>query len=359
MLIPPPPLNDIVLPAPESRSEIVTFLAGPVTCDGETVSPIRIERPFASSMRRFGPVAGTPAPTWTVSFSIDGDGRPVDISAGESSSPGFFVDVGDLEPSLAASRFLPAHPHRKCSIRYGATLTPVAEAPQQLLYEVASAPVPGGADSEIYDRIREEGDCARGPSNARRINYPDFESIAQPPGTRSWSFLSYDVDAHGRVDHVHVLASSGNAALDRGGTKALSRNRYASGRALHGCTYRFYRLAGTPVSAPAMPADAPADNGEIPACSIDPKTISTLLNGNAYPAAEAVRRVEGYAIVGYDTAPWGAIGNVHVIASEPDHAFGQAARNALFSANVRPNDVGHTGCVRRVVFRVPRERPGG
>ncbi|NIJ33778.1 TonB family protein [Sphingomonas oligoaromativorans] len=108
-----------------------------------------------------------------------------------------------------------------------------------------------------------------------------------------------------------------------------------------------------------MPADAPADNGEIPACSIDPKTISTLFNGNAYPTAEAARRIEGYAIVGYDTAPWGAIGNVHVIASEPDQAFGQAARNALFSAKIQTSDVGHVGCVRRVRFHVPMERPGG
>lgn len=359
MLIPPPPMNDVVLPASERPGEIVTFSVGAATCDGVATDPAHVERPFATSVRRFGSDMAASAPSYVLTFAIDPDGRPVRIRSVAPANSGFFVNTADLEPSLAASHFGPGQPHQSCTIRYAATLTPVPGAPERLLYEVASAPVPGAAESEIYDRIREGSDCARGPGSARRIDYPDFEGIAQAPGTRSWSFLSYDVDASGRVDHVRVLASSGNASLDRAGAKALSQNRYAPGRALHGCTYHFYRLAGSPVPPPAIPTDAPGDNGEIPACSIDPKTISTLFGGNAYPTAEAARRVEGYAIVGYDTAPWGAIGNVHVLASEPDQAFGQAARNALFSAKVQTSDVGHTGCVRRIRFRVPMERPGG
>ena len=80
------------------------------------------------------------------------------------------------------------------------------------------------------------------------------------------------------------------------------------------------------------------------------------MNGNAYPAPFATRRIEGYAIIGFDTAPWGAVGNVRVIASEPDAAFGMAALQSIANAKVTESDVGHRGCIRRVSFRLPREK---
>jgi hypothetical protein len=54
MLIPPPPMNDVVLPASERSGEIVIFSVGAATCDGVATDPVHVEPPFATSVQRFG-----------------------------------------------------------------------------------------------------------------------------------------------------------------------------------------------------------------------------------------------------------------------------------------------------------------
>jgi len=351
---PAPPPHDLTVPSPQRPGEIVRLMPGAVLCASGPVPPTHLEVPFATSTKRFGPDAPKATPSYALSFTIDQDGRAVDIQSGPPIYPGFFIDTNDLAPSLAASRFAPGMPQRKCTISYTTRLVPVPDASPALLAEVASAPVPGPAASEIWERLGADGDCARGPGAPRRLNYPPFEAIAQPSGTRSWSLLSFDVDATGRTRNVHVVSGSGNAALDSASVTALRGNRYAPGKASRGCPLHFYRLGNEPVAAPALPADAPQDTGDVPACTIDPKMIAPLLNGNAYPKPFAARRIEGYAIVGFDTAPWGAVGNVRVLASQPAASFGQAAMAAIASARVAESEVGHRGCVRRVQFRLPR-----
>lgn len=85
-------------------------------------------------------------------------------------------------------------------------------------------------------------------------------------------------------------------------------------------------------------------------------SVRPLGGNNTYPQAFSRRRVEGVAAVSYDTAPWGAVGNVKVVASEPDEAFGEAARNAIANSRVAENDVGHRNCFRKVRFKLPSER---
>lgn len=100
-------------------------------------------------------------------------------------------------------------------------------------------------------------------------------------------------------------------------------------------------------------ADTPLDTGDQPGCIVDPKSIPGLLDGSAYPRAFSRRGIEGAAVIGYDTAPWGAVGNVSVLGSEPDEAFGDTARNALSNARVVESDSGRRGCVQRVKFKLP------
>ena len=67
------------------------------------------------------------------------------------------------------------------------------------------------------------------------------------------------------------------------------------------------------------------------------------------------RRIEGWAVVRYDAAPWGEIGNVTVLAAQPSADFGTQAQVVLRSAKVAPSESGFTGCVERVRFVMPPE----
>ena len=293
-----------------------------------------------------------PAPTpQRFHFRIGLDGKPGSIARDDTGATFFGTEDG-AAAALAASRFPPGAPRAACTVAYAVTLVPFGQAGPALLAEMVSAPEPGGGEREAYDLLADGGSCRRGPGGPRRLAYPSFERIPQAPGTRGWSFLRFDVDARGRTRNVAVAYSSGNTILDRAGAAAIRAHRYAPGHAAVGCPFHFYREGSSPLSGPDMPADAPAGT-DGPACDLDPASIRGLFNGDAYPRAFSQRRIEGYAIIGFDTASWGAVGNTRVLASEPAEAFGQAALQAVSNARVAPNDQGRRGCVQRVFFRLP------
>jgi TonB family protein len=351
----------ISVPAPPVAQRTVTILSfdAVATCGGQQLPSDALVRPRSVVATRFGPSPQAAAQDkYRYSFAIGADGRartirrdPVALYAG------YYNDTSDLAPSLAASRFATGMPQADCSVTYTARSLPIEAAPAQLLYELASLPDAGSAP-ELWDRLRPAGsDCGRGPGQYRRLNLPAFERLDQAPGTSSWTFLAFDVDPSGRPRNVRTLASAGNGQLDRMGIRALSDNRYAPGPGYRGCTYHFHRIGpGTsPTASPSLPSDAPADSGDLRGCVVDPKSIAGLLGGSAFPNAFLRRRIAGVAVVSYDTAPWGALGNVKVVAAEPDEAFGEAARAALSNARVSESDTGRRGCVRRIRFQPPPE----
>lgn len=366
LAMPPPPVPQIVttmrdtrVPVPLFSIDVATFIPSPVTCGEELVTPVRLETPFPTTSnhnRNQGASSGSGMYRFT--FAIDPAGRPRAIRrVTDTSPPAFYGDTSDLAPALAASRFGAGAPRQACSISYRIATEPVAVAPIRSVYELASLPARQTAVAGIADRLRPPGsDCAYGPDGPYSINYPPFDTIAQEPGTLSWSFLAFDVDAKGRVRNAHVLGSSGNPVLDRASVKALSANRYAPGKGRTGCTFHYFRVGAQDAEESGLPADVPAETAGAD-CRIDRKTIPALFDGSAYPVAFRRRRIEGVAALSYDTAPWGAIGNIKVIASEPAEAFGQAARNALTGATVAGNETGHRGCILHVRFRMPE--PGG
>ena len=71
-----------------------------------------------------------------------------------------------------------------------------------------------------------------------------------------------------------------------------------------------------------------------------------------YPAAYRRRAVEGWAVLTYDIAPWGEIGNVKVAAAQPAADFGTQAQRMLLSARAAASPQGWTGCVERVRFQM-------
>lgn len=339
-------------PRPSSQTDIVSFVPGEVACADGIVAASGIVRPQSVVSTRYGTAITGPAPSYRFTFAIDAQGRATTIRHDLSTASTFYVDTSDVTPSLAASRFPAGAPHSGCSIRYQAMLSPINDASMPVLYELASRRE--GNVAAIADRVRPIGStCLASPGQYRRLNLPAFEKLPPPAGGPAWVFLAYDVDRAGRTRDVRVLGSSGDAALDRAGVAAVRDNRYAPGPAHRGCTYHFDQAAGSDRPSPPLPADAPRDNGDEPGCKVDPKSIESLYSGRAYPTAFSRRRIEGVAIIGYDTAPWGAVGDVKVLLSEPAEAFGDAARDAFSSARVAESEAGRRGCVQRVRFRLP------
>ncbi|WP_162875390.1 TonB family protein [Sphingomonas crusticola] len=299
--------------------------------------------------------AGAPlAPSaYRLTFDIQADGRPHGIRiSGATAYSRYDTNGQDVAAALAASRFAAAE-RRGCSVTYTKSHVPIADAPIALVYETASMPTQGAAARDLFARARPAAtNCPSNPGAPLRLNYPDFDAIAQEPATRSWTFLAFDVDARGRTRNVRVLGSSGKAELDRAGVQAIRENRYARGSSYRGCIFYFFRN-GPSLPSPDFPPDTPAETDDLAACSIDRKTIAGLANGSAFPPAFLQRKIEGVAALRYDTAPWGAIGNIRILEAEPADAFGEAARDSLVNAKVNENDVGHRGCVTRFRFKLP------
>jgi TonB family protein len=72
-----------------------------------------------------------------------------------------------------------------------------------------------------------------------------------------------------------------------------------------------------------------------------------------YPPAYAKRRVAGWAILRFDVAPWGQVGAIEVLASQPTQAFADAARGLLMGARPSPPPSGYRGCVVPMIYAIP------
>jgi TonB family protein len=353
-------LASLNLPAPPappgySRTEIVSFTVDQVSCADGSVPASGFVRPLTIVWTQYGYASdAAPQPTYQFAFAIDAQGRARTIRRDATSPSNYYVDTSDLAPSLAASHFPAGAPHDKCSVRYKASFNPIDTAAMSDLYALASRPETAGNAPRLYERVQPEGStCPGAPGQYRRLNLPAFERMRPVVGDPAWVFFAFDVDPGGKPAAVRVLGTSGDAELDAAGRRALLANRYAPGSGYRGCTYHFQLADVTEHPAPELPADAPGGPADQPGCMIDPKSISGLLNENAYPRPFARRRIEGMAIIGYDTAPWGGVGNVKVLLSEPAEEFGAVARDAFSNAHVAESATGRRGCVQRVKFKLP------
>jgi TonB family protein len=346
---PPPVLNAITYAPPAPA--IVRFRPGPATCRGEEQRPTLAEEPFPLGVMR-APSAGSSV---ALHFRIDPSGRPLGISHPPSPIPGF--GVGDVAAAFAAWRFEPGAERRDCAIVFTpAAETVAAAAPESLHRFLALHPQSGQprmieVGRPAFDRVRPAGStCFGGPRNVRLQAYPAFDEIKQPLGTLSYSFLAFDVARDGRPRNVRLLGSSGNRELDRQSLAALSRSRYQP-EAKVGCLYHFYRRQAEPTPPPPI-AEVSAFRAEGASC---PQNTPDWVHMPPlrFPQEFQRRAIEGWAIVSYDLAPWGQTGNVKVLAAEPAAAFGEQASRIVREARTAGGGTGHTGCVARVVFRMP------
>ncbi len=278
-------------------------------------------------------------------FTIDSGGRPLDISADGNVEPGW-VDTSDVVPAFTTWRFAPRAARRGCTIAFTVDSRTADNADLSDVYRYLALPHENGwIDSAIFERAKPAGSTCFDPYPNFLVNvWPDWDGIAQPPGTMSANFIGFDIDGHGRPRDVRFLASGENTELDRQSLAALRRSRFVAG-AKTGCTYNYHRTATQPLAAPPMPL------GDTPPCGAEKNW--TIPPASTYPAEFRRRHIEGWAIMRFDVAPWGEIGNISVVQAQPAEAFGKQAITVLRSARLAPSFRGYTGCTQHVRFRMP------
>jgi TonB family protein len=289
----------------------------------------------------------------TYRFRIDATGRPLSIRPDPMPGPVPASWAQDIAPSLAASQFAGGAAQPECSITYTLRATSPAETPVGNLISYSLTPLSGKLPADGWARIfSPESTCLKEPRpNPLMAAFPDFNKLPGTPGVRDWTMIAYDQDKRGDPVRVRTAYGTGNAALDRAGVEAFRKSRFTGG-ARAGCMYPYWRSAAT-LAAPEAPAeDALRPAGSNCSHSDDWARPPAM----RYPQAYQRRSIEGWAVVAFDVAPWGELGNLRVLASEPTSDFGVQATGVLRRARKPASATGLSGCVERVFFRIA---PGG
>ncbi len=325
---------------------LLTWSPAEAQCGGAAIAlgPL-VRRPLSNlfwpTQFKFKPV--------TFRFTIDASGRPLSIERIDSD----FVSFGDdLAPALAASQFA-SGAKASCQITYTPKILSLAEAPVGDLISYTISPIGGALPNEGWARIKPAGDCGKAPTVAPLLSaFPNYARIPGTPGIREWTLIGYDIDRQGKPANVHIMDSNGNAALAKASAKAMQGWKFDDGPRT-GCIYAYRRNPLT-LAAPPAPEEAafrPAD-----ATCEEPHQWTQPLSLQ-FPENYRRRMIEGWAIVRYDVAPWGAVGNLKVLASQPSEDFGKQAIFMLQGATLPKSSRGLTGCVDRVRYVFDHNAP--
>ena len=150
------------------------------------------------------------------------------------------------------------------------------------------------------------------------------------------------------------LDRGGAARLDEGfdaeARRSTGRLEVAPGSARFNCIYNWYRR-GAPLPAPPIP-EPPQD--PLSAC---PRAVLDTFRPGETTGTSVFRErgVEGWAMVRFDIAPWGAVGNVEVIEAQPASGIGDEAKRIVASGRADPG-AGAVRCVQAMHFRIPLNR---
>ena len=351
--VPPPPVELFArsgaphASATVQQQQLGRWMMSPVLCGGAAGSDLTAQRVLrAPDPQRFIGWSGfNPRRTLTVEFAIDPQGRPLSIGRRIAGNVVYVPDAEDVIPALAASRFAPGAARTGCTATFTADLMPMASAPIEdvMAYSVFPTTAPPKA---VWDRLRLPGADCTGPAPDVRLRaFPAFKAMPDQPGYRTWSMAGYDLDRAGKPRHVRTIGSSGAPALDRGTREAVARSRFERG-ARTGCFYSYFKNATilTPPVSPTEDEMRPADA----TCPHDHAWNRTP--ALVYPSPYLRRKIEGWAVIAYDVAPWGQTGNVRVLKAEPSAEFGDAAMTMIRNATFKDGGKGYVGCVDRVLY---------
>jgi hypothetical protein len=330
-----------------NRWSPVTIVCGEDELPVSAIVPIKPELgwPFSSQMTE---TLGRS----TLDFAIDASGRPVDIVRSPIGSYSPFN--GDLAPALAVSRFPAGQARDVCHVTFVLKQTPLAEAsPADLM--AASVNTQTRFPRAAMDRMHPVGSNCSGEQPAPLLRgFPDFAKLKPAIGQQNWSMLQYDLDGSGKPVAIKVVAGTGNPAFEAAARKAVEQSRYSGGKR-SGCLYAYWQNAA-PLAPPPVPEKA-AFAADRATCPADNEWVTQP--ALTFPDNYRRRGVEGWAIIGFDAAPWGATGNVRVLRAEPSADFGEAGMNVIRGAAMAKSDRGYVGCVERVRYVMSGRRTDG
>lgn len=339
------------LPAPPVSSpsaysqQMLSWSPGEIRCDGAAIAG-EVQRP-AVDVATVDPQRVKPI---IYRFAIDGTGRTHSIARATGNISSFGQDIG---PALAASRFAAGMPRANCEISYTPQFASLAQAPLADLAAYSIFPTGARLPKAGWGRFAAVGNCRDKPRPVALMRArPDFSKLMTTPGARDWSLVAYDTDADGRPLNVQVAHGTGNEELDAAAVEAIRASRFTGG-ARTGCLYPYWLGAGK-VAAP----ERPTKRALRPADAVCPAKIEWVSRPTTYyPPAYRKRAIEGWAVVSFDVAPWGDVGNVKLLAAQPSDDFGGQAISIVRSGRVAPSAQGASGCVETVNFLMPeRER---
>ncbi|MBB5714008.1 energy transducer TonB [Sphingomonas aerophila] len=325
--------------APTAPSlNLVSWAVENVSCD-DGAKPLFARAPDVAPSLDYGSASSA----LTASFRIAADGRPLSV---KREGNGYISNASDVLPALVAARFAAGQAHAACSIRFASIQQPVASASPDLATEYSMFPN-GQPPRELWERTRPLGsDCFEPAPEPRLRAFPAFKELPGEPGRRNWSMIGFDLDASGKPVRPAVVAGSGNAALDAASVRAVAASRFEAG-ARHGCRYPYYRNA---VVLPAPPP--PSQESLRPAGSTCPDLPFVQPPTLTFPEEYRTRSIEGWAVLAFDVAPWGEIGNIRVLAAEPAAAFGEWAKQVIGNARKPAGRTGYVDCTDRVLFKM-------
>lgn len=317
---------------------------GEVRCEGSTIAPVQtLRRPYNGLVYP----RAMPSEPVMLRFAIDATGRVYSI-ARESQGGSYQSD--DIAPALASSRFAPGRAFQGCTVTYSSSIIPLANAPVAELLSYSMNQQSGPLPREGWRRIESGANCFSQPRPQPVLRaYPDFSTVKATPGVRDWSLVRFDTDADGRAVRPIVVTGTGNRNLDEASIAAVADSRFTGG-ARSGCLYPYWR-APAALRAQPMP-DKPYEPARC--ARKDGWQTAPVLS---YPPAYQRRAIEGWAVVRYDIAPWGATGNVSVIEAQPSADFGVQAKRMIEAAKARPSDTGASNCVVHVRYAIPVDAP--
>ncbi|CAN5262624.1 hypothetical protein BH10PSE3_BH10PSE3_36580 [soil metagenome] len=287
----------------------------------------------------------------TLSFTIDVTGRAVDIKG----APVAFGSPQDLtSAALASWRFTPGAPASGCKVALTSHRVAIAQASRADLFEIIAFER-RNTPALVRETVSKAGDCGIAPRRSPKIvAFPDLRRFDGRDLNPAWAAVTYDLDSEGTPHNVRVEAQDGDPTLADVAATAIAASRFQTGRPVKACYGVF---AATPRETPAPPRPdlvsfkRPDDN-----CDVAKEALNLPPLKN-YPRAYADRKVAGWAYLRFDVAPWGQIGNVQVLASEPSAAFGAAAQSLLWSARPTAPPAGYRGCLAPVIYNIPDPEP--